>query len=34
MLETRHGNLKLHMTIEEEIFYPAVQQLPARRPRR
>ena len=25
------SNLKLHMTIEEEIFYPAVQQLPAKK---
>ena len=25
------SNLKLHMAIEEEIFYPAVQQLPAKK---
>ena len=25
------SNLKLHMTIEEEIFYPAGQQLPAKK---
>ena len=25
------GNLKLHMTIEEEIFYPAVQHLPTKK---
>jgi hemerythrin-like domain-containing protein len=25
------GNLTLHMTIEEEIFYPAVRQLPAKK---
>ena len=25
------ANLKLHMTIEEEIFYPAVQQLPVKK---
>ena len=31
LLDELAGNLKLHMAIEEKIFYPAVQQLPAKK---
>jgi len=31
LMDELTANLKLHMVIEEKIFYPAVQQLPARK---